>query len=139
MENQPKPAKFQFKGFRIEKSVINIISTNTNDNFNIGFHPEGKISIKNSHFELKLGIKIDNLDNTIDIEIVSIADFYFQDIEPDKMEAYLFLNGPALLFPYIRAYISTLTTLSGIKAITLPTMNLTSLRLDLKKNTVYLD
>ena len=33
-------------------------------------------------------------------------------------------NAPAILFPYIRAYISALTALSGIPTITLPTLNL---------------
>ena len=51
------------------------------------------------------------------------------------MNQYFYTNAPAILFPYIRAYISTLTNLSGYKPINLPTLNLTSLREDLEKNT----
>ncbi|PIQ16396.1 MAG: protein export chaperone secb, partial [Flavobacteriales bacterium CG18_big_fil_WC_8_21_14_2_50_32_9] len=40
-------------------------------------------------------------------------------------------------FPYIRAYISALTALSGLKTITIPTMNLTGLGEKLKRKTTF--
>lgn len=40
------------------------------------------------------------------------------------------------MFPYIRAYISTVTALSGLKAVNLPVLNLTDLQERLKLNTV---
>lgn len=139
MENKSKPAKFQFKGFRIEKSLINILEPNPEGNFDIKFTPKGEISKSKSTFILKLEIYITNKTKTIEVDVLAIADFYFEDIEDEKKEAYFFLNGPALLFPYIRAYISTLSTLSGIKSIILPTLNLVGLRSGLKKNTIVID
>lgn len=44
-------------------------------------------------------------------------------------------NAPAIIFPYVRAYVSSLTVLSGIDAVNIPTMNLTSIAEDLKENT----
>ena len=55
------------------------------------------------------------------------------------MNQYFYTNAPAILFPYIRAYISTLTNLSGYKPINLPTLNLTSLREELEKNTTEVE
>jgi len=44
------------------------------------------------------------------------------------------INGPAILFPYIRAYLSSLSALSGIPLILLPTINMTGLAETLKSN-----
>jgi preprotein translocase subunit SecB len=52
----------------------------------------------------------------------------------DEVKNFLYLNAPAILFPYLRAYISTLTTLSGLDTYTLPTMNLSSLKDELEKS-----
>ena len=41
-------------------------------------------------------------------------------------------NAPAILFPYIRAYISNITALGGIAPIILPTLNLESVGKTLK-------
>ena len=57
----------------------------------------------------------------------------------DNLNNLFFVNAPALLFPYIRAYISTLTNLSGFDPINLPTLNMSGLGEDLKKNTSNLE
>ena len=54
----------------------------------------------------------------------------------ENLGKFFYINAPALLFPYIRAYISTLTNLSGFEPINLPTLNMTRLGDDLKKNTI---
>ena len=139
MESQSKSARFQFKGYRIIKSFIEINEAVNNEDFEIIFEPSGKVFNSSSIFQLYLGVEIKNLTKTINIEIKAVADFYFEQIEDDKLEAYLFVNAPALLFPYLRAYISTLSTLSGLKSVTLPTLNLIGLRSELKKKTEFLD
>ena len=69
-------------------------------------------------------------------EYDSIANYTFEsNAGLDNLSSYFFINAPALLFPYIRAYISTLTNLSGFESINLPTLNMTRLGEDLKKNT----
>lgn len=47
---------------------------------------------------------------------------------------YFAVNAPAILFPYIRAYISLLTSLSGVGTVLLPTLNLSSLSKELLNN-----
>ena len=51
----------------------------------------------------------------------------------DSMQFFC-INGPAILFPYIRAYLSSLSALSGIPLILLPTINMTGLAETLKSN-----
>lgn len=54
----------------------------------------------------------------------------FADI-PD----YFYVNSLAILFPYVRAYISILTTQANQRAVILPTYNLSALGTELQKNT----
>ncbi|MFW6352660.1 MAG: protein-export chaperone SecB [Bacteroidota bacterium] len=57
------------------------------------------------------------------------------EIDGETLDKLLYINAPALLFPYIRANISTLTNLSGFELVNFPTLNMTKLGNDLKKNT----
>jgi len=137
MGEQAKTSKFQFKNYKIIKSHFEIKGDNPANAINLKFDPRGTIDKENSCFKLQLGVLIEDENKKFIIEIIIVADFYFDsDINPDLMDQYFYINAPALLFPYVRAYISTLTTLSGINAINLPTLNLTALGGELKKNTL---
>jgi preprotein translocase subunit SecB len=133
MEN----SKFQFKEFLIKKSLIEKKEGNPSANFNLQFAPKGIVNRDSSCFQLNLGINIEDSDKVISIQIEAIANFYFdKEVDVQQLNNYFFINAPALLFPYIRAYISTLTNLSGYNPINLPTMNLMSLGNELKENTI---
>jgi len=136
MEEQSKTAKFQFKNYKIIKSHFEIKGDDPSNAIDLKFNPKGVISRENSCFKLQLGVLIEDENHSFLIEVVIVADFYFDnDISPEHLNQYFYINAPALLFPYVRAYISTLTTLSGINAINLPTLNLTALGGQLKDNT----
>jgi len=127
---------FQFKGFIVRRSLINLNEGETPQQFTINFFPVGIIEENNSVFKLKLGVKIEDKKKVLQIEVDAEADYFFdKEISKKQLDNFFYVNAPALLFPYIRAYISTLTNLSGIKPITLPTLNLTELGVDLKENT----
>ena len=137
MEEQSKTAKFQFRNYKILKSFFEIKNETHSNTINLNFDPKGVISKENSCFKLELGVKIDDANESFHIEVIIVADFYFDsDISQENLNKYFFVNAPALLFPYVRAYISTLTTLSGINPINLPTLNLTALGGQLQKNTI---
>ncbi len=81
-------------------------------------------------------MKIEDENKAFKIVIDSIANYTFEkEINIDNLNNFFFVNAPALLFPYLRAYISTLTNLSGFEPINLPTLNMTKLGADLKSNT----
>lgn len=81
-------------------------------------------------------MKIEDKNKAININVQAIGNYLFEkSIELDQIDDFFFINAPALLFPYIRAYISTLTNLSGFEPINLPTLNMTKLGDDLKRNT----
>ena len=132
MEN----SRFQFKGFSINRSLIERNNTETSSKLKIVFDPEGFIDKENSTFQLHLGVQIEDENKSVNLEIDSVAKYVFENKEAlEALNNYFFINAPALLFPYIRAYISTLTNLSGFEPINLPTLNMTQIGEDLKANT----
>lgn len=129
-------SKFQFQGFNIKRSLIERQNGNPTNKLSINFSPKGNVFVKDKLFQLFLGVEISDEEKILLIEIEAVADFKFEDdIEKDMLENYFFINAPALLFPYIRAYISTITNLSGVKPVTLPTLDITELGENLRKNT----
>ena len=129
MEN----SQFQFQGFKIKRSLIDINNHNGDLDLSIKFNPSGILDKKQSIFILNLGVVIKDSDK-LNIEITSESFFKYSNIEEDKLSNFLYLNAPAIIFPYIRAYISSLTVLSGINPINLPTLNLSGLKSELESN-----
>jgi len=138
MNEKTQEAKFKFQNFKIIKSVIELSDNDEkiSDSFKLHFTPKGSIVKNNNIFQLHLETSVQDENDVLNIIVIAKADFMFSDsIEPNMLNNMFYVNAPAILFPYIRAYISTLSTLSGIKAITLPTMNLKSLGKKLSQNT----
>ncbi len=105
-------------------------------NFNIQILPSGKFFINENRFQLQLNTKITNHSGLLNIEVDAVANYLIHgNIQSASFNSFFYINAPAILFPYIRAYVSTLTTLSGYATVTLPTLNLTNLAEDLEKNT----
>lgn len=133
MENT---SSFQFENFLINKSLFELGGSTDVSDLSIGFRPSGKLDMENQMFSLELAVFISDSSEVFKVEIESTGFFTFENIEKENLTSFLYHNAPAILFPYIRAYISSLTTLSGIKPIVLPTLNLSSLKDDLEKNIV---
>jgi len=133
MENY---SKFQFKGFKIIRSLIERNDKTPSKKIALNFLPKGLINKQEGNFQLHLDVKIEDENKVYNINIKAIANYHFENKdELDNLNDLFYINAPALLFPYIRAYISTLTNLSGFDPINLPTLNMTSLGENLKKNT----
>lgn len=133
-------AKFQFKEYFIRKSSIEKKEGDVSDEFKISFSPNGIIYKSDSCFRLILGVHIEDVNRVIVIDIEAVANYYFdKEVDFTSLESYFYVNAPALLFPYIRAYISTLTNLSGYKPVNLPTLNLQRLGKELKERTTESD
>ncbi len=134
-------SNFQFLGYKVLKSSIDLNEfTSEESGLEIGFKTSGTVNKKNLTFDLNLSVFITNSEKTIKIEINTIGNFKFEPVEDiNDVSNFFYTNASAILFPYIRAYIGTLTNLSGLKAINLPTLNLSNLAEDLKQNTVFID
>lgn len=58
---------------------------------------------------------------------------------PNEIPDYFYANSLAIIFPYIRAFVSTITLQSNMHPIVLPTVNLMGLSEKLKRNTDVVD
>lgn len=121
-----KTAQFRFLGYKILKSIVQI--ENKEDlslEMNIEFNGKNVVDNNDLKFNLQLDSKITNEDNSILIEVSMVGLFEFdRDINDIQKKNFFETNAPAILFPYVRAYIGSLTALSGIRPIVLPTINL---------------
>ncbi len=127
---------FRFIEYRIKKSLIEINGDPKCRNIGVDFIPSGTIYYNESKFVLTLQTNIMDDKGELKIEVLSEGVFEFKNNTAEKdLDGFFYTNASAILFPYIRAYIATLTTLSG-EPIVMPTMNLINLRDELRKNTV---
>lgn len=131
-------SKFQFKGYKITKSIFDFETIPNTKDILIGFNLSGLVNNSNNEFILNLGIHLTNKDRSSNILVESEAIYIFDnDLKVGKTEDLndmFYLNSIALLFPHIRAYITTLTSLSGNTPLILPTLNVGALKDDLKEN-----
>ncbi len=132
MEN--KKSFFQFENFIINKSIFDLKKGLEVKDLSIDFNPSGRLNFEGGKFELNLGVIISDEKDRLNIEVDSMGFFTFENLDKDDLSNFLYINAPAILFPYLRAYISSLTTLSGLKPIILPTLNLSSLKEELAAN-----
>ncbi|QKJ28507.1 protein-export chaperone SecB [Mucilaginibacter mali] len=101
----------------------------------IQISPSGILNNSDKTFILSLEISLKDDKETYSIDMTGYGYFEFKNMEStDSLSDYFCINAPAIIFPYIRAYISAVSALSGLKVITIPTMNLSSLQEDLRKN-----
>ena len=126
-------AAFRFANFKITKSDFDF-SLERGANLNINFNLSGEHYVKTNVFKLVIETLVNNQKEEILIRVLSESMFNFSGIEDKDLMNYFVGNAPAIVFPYVRAYIATLTTLSGHSSLLLPTLNLSNLSKDLEEH-----
>ena len=126
---------FKFVNFFVRESHIRL-SDGGDFKIDVNITPKGVVLKSLNQFHLELAVNIKEATDKFEISIVSVAIFEFDpkaDIE-QYMSSLFTVNAPAIAFPYIRAYISNLTSQSGLFTVTLPTFNLSAMGDKLKAN-----
>lgn len=98
---------------------------------------KGEHMSKECRYNLFMKIGVANKGRSVKANVDVVGYFQFDnDCEDQELSSYFYVNAPAILFPYVRAYIATLSTLSGLSnPIMLPTMNFTKFAKQLQENT----
>ena len=127
-------SKFRFKGYKITHSELNISGEQSeNTEYSIGINAKGKAETDN--FILTLDVSISSNDNSTDANVVVEGTFNFnKEISKEILNSLFCANAPAIMFPYVRAYISTLTALSGVDTVVIPTLAMTPLGEEIKES-----
>ncbi len=138
--NQPQEAIFKFENYRINKFSFSD-PENEDQKINIAFNPSGLFIKEGSRFVVQFDFTTSGIeDGKQIISARMIASFKFNEaIELNNIPDYFYKNSIAIVFPYLRAFVSSLTVLANVKPMILPILNLGSLEKTLKENTTSID
>ncbi|WP_029277512.1 protein-export chaperone SecB [Pedobacter borealis] len=131
-----QPASFQLSDYQFTKVELDSSFLKNND-INISFDVAGEYSVEQSNFELKFEASARSEgEETRFITAVCVANFSFENVlSLEDVPDYFYQNAIAIVFPYLRAYISLITAQANVRPIILPTLNLSQLTTPLKGNT----
>ena len=129
--------------FSIEKYYFNEVhidmNQRTSDDLFVDFNPSGEFIENEKKYILSFifsaySTKEKNTNPFVQVKCIGV--FNFQDVNSiDDVPEFFYRNSIAILFPYMRAYVSMVTNQANFFQIMLPTLNLTSLEKPLKENT----
>lgn len=130
-------AAFNIKEYRFEKFTLNL-ANHSDKELDIKFETTGRFKESTSEFELTfrsiIFSKGNEENNFVDVTCKGL--FGFENVSGlDEIPDFFYRNSIALLFPYLRAYVSIVTTQANVPGVILPTYNLSSLADILKSQT----
>lgn len=130
-------AVFSFKDYQFTEAHLNMaLLPDHAEEITPRFGVAGRYDKSSGNYALEL--KFEALTSTGEacVQVVCTANYQFgEPIDLDHIPSFFFANAIAIVFPYIRAFVSTLTLQANFQPFVLPTMNLTSLAEGLKQNT----
>lgn len=131
---------FRFNNYYFTRAKIEFpTQSERNLDLNVKFIPKGEFIKNDSIFNLYLTVIISSSKDGVEtnfVEVDCFSEFIFSEqINLCDIPGFFYPNSIAIIFPYIRAFISTLSLQANMNPIILPTMNLTSLQEELKNNT----
>lgn len=123
---EKETAIFRFLDYRIIKSLIELYPENgeTSSKLSVSLGVPENINISGNNITYPMNVSIQDENNVLNIEVNIVGNFEI-DKDTEDLQSFIEINAPAILFPYIRAHITTITSLSGIKPVILPTLNMT--------------
>lgn len=132
-----KKSSFQFLDYKVVRSLIEINGVSSKE-LELEFEPKGILNNVNNVFTLVMTVRIFDLDKNLNIEVVFEGEYSIGHRD-ENFNGFILSSAPAILFPYIRAYLTSLTALSGVNPIILPTMNLSGLQEKLKASLIEIN
>jgi preprotein translocase subunit SecB len=133
-------AAFNIKEYKFEKFSLDL-ANHSDKELEIKFETSGSYVQLESKFELTFRAIVFNKgsEDRHFVDVTCKGLFGFDNVDSfDQIPDFFFRNSIALLFPYLRAYISLVTTQANVPGVILPTYNLTGLEELLRKNTIQL-
>jgi preprotein translocase subunit SecB len=133
-----KKAAFSLEDIIFSRVLIESSKLPLNE-ISIEFIPSGVFKIQEKTFDLKLvflAFGEENKENNNFIELELLANFEFYDVNKlEEIPEYFYTNAIAIVYPYIRAFLTSIVFQANLKRkILLPIMNLSDLGETLKVN-----
>lgn len=117
-------AAFLIENYLFDQVEINL-GNYQSGKLDIDFNPGGVFDSSEKSFNLTFEVKVkDEKDNQF-VRVRCNGIFKFQEVSSfEDIPEFFYRNSIAILFPYVRAYISLVTTQANVPGIILPTLNL---------------
>lgn len=123
-ENTPI-ASFRFKRYYIKETSLSFNGQKPSPE--LGLHIDASASLDSSVAELTLDVAVQDKGENLLVKVVMVGLFDYDNCDIDLLKSFVAQNAPAILFPYVRAYVGNMTALGGIEPIIMPTVNLVHL------------
>lgn len=104
------------------------------DSFEIS--PRVAIDKSKKQFHVNFDLEISDHENSFVLKMFAVGIFDYEADDEGLLHNFIAINGPALIFPYIRGFISSFTAQSGFDTITLPTLNLLGFKQEILDNLI---
>ena len=124
MENNTKQARFQFLSYLIDQVSINFTGKQLSKEMEFAINPEGKFNQEEKKFELIMSVIVNDKEHNMDLNMRIRGFFSYDGDDMGELKSFIGINSPAILFPYIRSYVTNITALGGLSPVIMPTLNM---------------
>ena len=131
-------AAFKLDNYHFTKASLDFNIPNDAE-LNISFNPKGVFYAKDARYDLVFDVTVECVETNTDVVKVSCeASFSFGNkVSIENIPDYP--NSLAIVFPYVRAFVSTISLQANVQPVVLPTVNLMGLTEKLKEQTKIID
>ena len=126
MNKKVEKARFRFVEYLFKETSIKLTGEDISDDVEFGIEPNGIFEEDNKMFILTLNVLVKDKKSSLEVKMTVTGKFGYETNDIQELVPYLGFNAPAIMFPYIRAYITNITALGGMSPIILPTLNMES-------------
>lgn len=126
MNEKIEKARFRFVEYLFKETSIKLTGEDISDDVEFGIEPNGIFEEDNKMFILTLNVLVKDKKSSLEVKMTVTGKFKYETNDIQELVPYLGFNAPAIIFPYIRAYITNITALGGMSPIILPTLNMES-------------
>ena len=133
-------AAFKLDNYHFTKASLDFNIPNDVE-LNISFNPKGVFYAKDARYDLVFDVTVECVETNTDVVKVSCeASFSFGNkVSIEDIPDYFYPNSLAIVFQYVRAFVSTISLQANVQPVVLPTVNLMGLTEKLKEQTKIID
>lgn len=134
MAGQGKAATFTLKSYRFLQVSMDI-ETQEVATLSVSFAPCGEYSKSTGEYKLRLITRVSSEEKEFISTTLQVVFGFIEPIELSEIPDYFYPNCMAIVFPYVRSFLSTLSLQANVPPIILPIINFSDLQGVLKRNT----
>lgn len=134
MAGQGKAATFTLKSYRFLQVSMDF-ETQEGATLSVSFDPNGEYCKATGEYKLRLITRVSSEKKEFISTTLQVVFGFTEPIELSEIPDFFYPNCMAIVFPYVRSFLSTLSLQANVPPIILPIINFSDLQGILKRNT----